>query len=103
MEENVQPEFKNLQVRTGLLIGKAPNSKPTLLYGTDWCEYTTKQKDAFKAAGVDFNYINCDKSKGKCAGITSFPTVRNYPNAGQGWVGFRPIGAKPVQPKAEPV
>ncbi len=90
MEENEQQVINHLKVRTGMLVGKALDRKPTL-YGTDWCGYTTKQKQAFDQAQVPYNYVNCEKSPGKCAGISSYPTVKDYPAAGQGWVGFKPI------------
>lgn len=84
MEESKVP-LKNLRVRTGLAAGKAA------LYGTDWCGFTTKQRQAFDAAHVPYDYINCDTAKGQCAGITSFPTVKGYPNDGDQWVGFKPV------------
>jgi hypothetical protein len=95
MEENEQQVINHLKVRTGMLVGKADKGKPTL-YGTDWCGYTTKQKQAFDKAQVLYDYVNCETSPDKCAGISSYPTVKNYPVAGKGWVGFKPITKWPA-------
>jgi hypothetical protein len=90
MEENTQQVINHLKVRTGMLVGKALEVKPTL-YGTEWCGYTTKQKQAFDKAQVLYDYVNCGEYPDKCAGISSYPTVKNYPAAGDSWVGFKPI------------
>ncbi|MCX6067226.1 MAG: hypothetical protein NT121_15975 [Chloroflexi bacterium] len=79
------PEHQYFKVSTSLRIGKVT------LYGTDWCGHTTHQKQAFDEANIAYDYVNCETSTGKCAGITSFPTVKGFPNAGDEWVGYRAI------------
>jgi len=74
-----------LRVRTGLQAGIAT------IYGTDWCAYTTRQKQAFDEAHVPYRYVNCDTMKDQCSGITSLPTVVGYPTADKKWVGFKPV------------
>jgi hypothetical protein len=78
-------ETNNLGVRTGMLIGKAT------IYGTDWCGYTTKQKQAFKDAKIPFDYVNCEKSPAKCAGIEGYPVVKGYPGPTDSWDGFQAL------------
>lgn len=71
-----------LRVRTQVRAGK-----PTI-YGTDWCGFTQKQKDAFDAKGIQYNYVNCDG--GKCPkDVTAFPHVTGY--EGKAWTGFRAV------------
>jgi hypothetical protein len=56
------------------------------VYGTEWCGYTTKQRDAL---GDRHTYIDCDLNKDKCQGINGFPvTVNNA--TGQRHKGFNP-------------
>jgi len=56
------------------------------VYGTEWCGYTTKQRDALSGRHV---YIDCDMDKDKCQGINSFPvTVNNV--TGEKHKGFKP-------------
>jgi len=87
MEENLEQRqpASILKVRTGMLIGKAT------IYGTDWCGYTTKQKKAFEDAKIPFDYVNCEKSPGKCKGIHAYPVVKNFPNEGDSWDGFKTL------------
>jgi hypothetical protein len=86
------PSSKN-KVRTGMLIGKAT------IFGTDWCGYTTKQKQAFDEKGIEYDFINCEDSANaeQCAGIKGYPVVKGYPNAGDSWDGFKPP-ARPPRP-----
>ena len=56
------------------------------VYGTSWCGYTTKQRDALGDRHV---YVDCDLDKAQCKGISSFPvTVNNA--TGQKHTGFNP-------------
>ena len=56
------------------------------VYGTSWCGYTTKQRDALGDRHV---YVDCDLDKDRCEGITSFPeTVNNA--TGEKHKGFNP-------------
>ena len=78
-------EKLNLKVRTGMLIGKAT------IYGTSWCPHCKHQQEAFKKANIPFNFVDCEKSPGKCAGIQSYPVVKDYPHEGDEWAGYKPI------------
>lgn len=75
----------NLSVHTGMMIGKAT------IYGTSWCPHCKHQKEAFENKHVPYNFIDCDKSPNKCQGIQGYPVVRDYPNKGDEWSGFKPI------------
>lgn len=78
-------EGLNFKVRTGMMIGKAT------IYGTQWCPHCRHQKEAFKEAHIPYIFVDCEKSPGKCKGITSFPVVRDYPKKGDEWVGYKSL------------
>lgn len=83
----METEYRNKamarKVRTGLMAGQTTTST---IYGTDWCGFTTKQKEAFDKAGIKYNYVNCEKNPGSCKDVTSYPVVEHH---GKRWVGFR--------------
>ena len=85
MNQEPGQKLKNLPVRTGMRVGKAT------IYGTDWCGYTTRQKQAFADAGIPFDYVNCEKSPDQCQGIHGYPLVKNFPNPGDSWDGFKAL------------
>lgn len=80
---NPMTPSNQIKVRTGMLIGKAT------VYGAEWCGFTTKQKEAFTAKGIDFDYVEC--GDGQCPGIEAFPVVKDYPNVGDSWTGFKAL------------
>jgi glutaredoxin len=44
------------------------------VYGTDWCSWTTKQKDYLTANGIDYDYVNCEAES--CPSyVEAFPTM----------------------------
>ena len=47
------------------------------IYGTDWCGYTTRQKEYFDNKKKSYKYINCDKKKDECTnlGIKAYPVT----------------------------
>lgn len=55
------------------------------MYGTEWCGYCKKQKEAFGSAFSSVAYIDCDENPSACAwaGVEWFPTRvingQNYP------------------------
>lgn len=81
----INPKNRDLRVRTGMMAGKAT------IYGTDWCGFTTKQKDAFKAAEIPFDYVNCENDPDQCKGIDAYPVVKGYPGPNDKWDGFKSI------------
>lgn len=56
------------------------------VYGTSWCGYTTKQRDALGDRHV---YVDCDLDKAQCQGINSFPVTVNN-TTGEKHRGFNP-------------
>ena len=56
------------------------------VYGTEWCGYTTKQREAL---GDRHTYIDCDLDKAQCQGINSFPVTVNN-TTGERHKGFNP-------------
>ncbi len=56
---------------------KTGPKKGFTVYGTDWCSYTTKQRAHLdnKYGPNSHKYINCEKNKGKCKGMTGFPVT----------------------------
>ena len=57
------------------------SSGPTkfTVLGTEWCGYTTKQRKHLddKYGKGSHTYIDCDKEKGKCEGLSAFPVTRD--------------------------
>ena len=47
------------------------------IYGTDWCGYTTRQKEYFDNKKKSYEYINWDEEKKKCTdlGIKAYPVT----------------------------
>ena len=65
---------------------KSGGSADFTVYGTSWCGYTTKQRDALGDRHV---YVDCDLNKDQCQGIQGFPvTVNNA--TGERHKGFKP-------------
>jgi hypothetical protein len=56
------------------------------VYGTAWCGYTTKQREAL---GGRHTYIDCDLDKAQCQGINGFPVTVNN-TTGERHKGFNP-------------
>lgn len=59
-----------------------------VVYGADWCPWTTKQKEALTEAGIDYTFKDCQKEE--CPGISGFPTIQV---AGQQLPGFKDAAA----------
>lgn len=55
-----------------------PGTVKFTVLGTDWCGYTTKQRKHLddKYGKGSHTYIDCDKDKDKCNGISAFPVTR---------------------------
>ena len=69
-------------MKTQLRVRATVRAGGVTIYGTDWCGYTTRQKAAFDAKGIPYEYINCED--GKCpATVKAYPTVS--------WTGFQEI------------
>ena len=55
-------------------------SKKYVIYGTNWCGYTTKQKNYLseKYGSSSYEYVDCDlpENKNKCKDFKSFPVTR---------------------------
>jgi hypothetical protein len=45
------------------------------VYGSDGCGWTLKQIAVLDGKGIPYNYVNCDKDKAACQGMTAFPTL----------------------------
>lgn len=45
------------------------------LYGTDWCGWTTKQKNYLNDKGMAFDYVNCDVQGACPESVRGFPTM----------------------------
>ena len=88
----IQTYVNTLRSKASIQIGegvKAEETKPTttsfaqcltekgaVLYGTDWCNYTGKQKEMFRDDFQYITYVDCDQKADECtaAGITGYPT-----------------------------
>jgi hypothetical protein len=67
-----------LRVRSGVRSGGVT------IFGADWSAPTQRQKAAFDAMGVPYDYVNCDRET--CPTIVrSFPTVTGYPGETDVW------------------
>ena len=57
--------------------GSSSGSGGFTVYGTDWCGFTTKQRKHLdtKYGSNSHTYVNCDKDKSKCQGMTAFPVT----------------------------
>ena len=59
--------------------------KEIKMYGTGWCSYCQRQKDAFGSSFKYIDFVDCDKDKQECisAGVQGYPTWKineeNYP------------------------
>ena len=63
-------------IAVAVFLTRPPSSsKGYTVYGTDWCGYTTKQRDYLdeKYGSNSHKYVNCDKED--CKGIKSFPVT----------------------------
>lgn len=61
-------EWKDLKVKSDLRAGAIT------VYGTDWCGYTTKQRDYLDGKGVDYTYVNCEEKS--CPDfVKAYPTL----------------------------
>jgi hypothetical protein len=49
------------------------------VYGAMWCGWTRKQLDYMKQKNIPHKFIDCEKNKGECGDIKSFPVVE-YPS-----------------------
>ena len=67
------------------VLAKCLTEKGVKMYGTEWCSYCKKQKEAFGNSFQYIDYIDCDKERSKCtaAGVKGYPTWvisgENYP------------------------
>jgi len=59
--------------------GKSGSPPKFTVLGTEWCGYTTKQRKHLddKYGKGSHTYIDCDKDKGKCEGLSAFPVTRD--------------------------
>lgn len=61
---------RGLRVRTQLKAGELT------VYGTDWCGWTSKQRDYLDGKGMAYTYVNCETES--CpAEVQGFPTLNN--------------------------
>lgn len=75
---------------------RAPASAPVasnggfVVYGTDWCGFTTKQRKQLdeKYGNNSHTYVNCEKNKSACKGMNGFPVTQTP--EGEKVVGFNP-------------
>ena len=60
-----------------------------IVYGADWCPWTTKQKEDLDKAGVAYKFVDCVADQDTCSAehITGFPTIQC---AGEKKSGYRP-------------
>jgi len=49
-----------------------------VVYGTDWCGYTTKQRKHLdsKYGSGSHVYVNCDSNPDQCKGMKGFPVTK---------------------------
>jgi len=59
-----------------------------VVYGTDWCGYTTKQRKYLdsKYGANSHVYVNCEENPGECKDIKGFPVTKK--SDGEMIVGF---------------
>lgn len=57
-------------------LAKCLTEKGVVMYGTEWCGYCKRQKQAFGDSFQYVNYVDCDKEKTRCAeaGVRGYPT-----------------------------
>ena len=69
-----------------------PYHKNLTLHGTAWCGYTTQAREELKkvcgrnfsqpiscphgGGSVKVNYVDCDKTPGRCEGVEGYPTYK---------------------------
>ena len=60
------------------LVAKRLNEEESVLYGTDKCPWTKRQKEELGQWAKDIEYVRCDKEEEKCkeAGIPGYPSWR---------------------------
>jgi glutaredoxin len=81
MEQQVERQIDRLEHHTH-------GSDGIVVYGADWCPWTTKQKDTLSEAGIAYTFKDCQKEE--CPGISGFPTIEV---AGQQLPGFKDADA----------
>lgn len=54
------------------------NNKGFVVFGTDWCGYTTKQRKHLdsKYGANSHTYVNCEVNKGACKNMDGFPVTK---------------------------
>ena len=79
--------------KPGMPVHSAVSAGGVTIYGTDWCGFTQKQKDAFDARQIPYAYVNCDQTTcpSNVTAFGGFPFVTGYPTGGDSWGGFKPL------------
>jgi len=69
-------ELKREEVQE--LVAQRLKEEESVLYGTDKCPWTTRQKEELGQWAKDIEYVRCDKEEEKCkeAGIPGYPSWR---------------------------
>ena len=57
-------------------LAKCMASKGVVMYGTNWCSFCSRQKEAFGTSFQYIEFVDCEKDSAKCSaqGITRYPT-----------------------------
>jgi glutaredoxin len=57
-------------------LAQCLTEKGVIMYGTEWCGFCKKQKEAFGDSFQYIDYIDCDQNREACneAGISGYPT-----------------------------
>jgi hypothetical protein len=77
-----------------LFTGKKKDSQPPpgkawTVYGSHNCGWTTKQLKDMDSKNVAYTFVDCDKDKEACTGMSGFPTLKN--DDGTVKVGYTPM------------
>ena len=59
-------------------MGSAPAGGKFIVYGTEWCGFTTKQRKYLddKYGPGSHQYVDCEKDQGSCSNMNAFPVTK---------------------------
>ncbi len=71
-------------------LAKCLTEKGAIMYGTIWCSYCQRQKEAFGSSFKYIKFVDCDANRDECliAGVQGYPTWKIN---GETYSGLRPL------------
>jgi len=62
------------------VVSAAPSAGSLTVFGTEWCGWTTKQKEYLDDKGIEYEYVDCESSDGRtqceALDVKGFPVMR---------------------------